>query len=77
MGRQRVFPYRALRELAKRLFRWNCNVRSSGDKLCGSGLMWPKSGGRGAWVSLHFSGCGLTAFMEKICRISGDFASDF
>jgi len=43
-GTEGVFGYRTLRELAKRLFRRNCDVRSSGDKLCGRGLSWPKSG---------------------------------
>ncbi len=46
VGTERVFGYRGLRELAKRLFCRNCNLDSSADKLCGRGLRWPKSG---AW----------------------------
>ena len=72
-----VFRYRCLRELAKRLFCRNCDVRSSGDKLCGRGLIWPKSGAGGAGFSVHFSGFGLTVFMIEIWRIYGAFTSIF
>jgi hypothetical protein len=41
-------------------------VRSSGDKLCGRGLRWPKSGAWGTVFVWHFAGFGLTAFMEVI-----------
>ena len=65
-GAERVFRYRGLRELAKRLFCWNCDLASSSDKLCGRGLRWPKSGAWGAGFGWHFSGCGLTVFMKEI-----------
>lgn len=64
-----VFPYGRLRELAKRLFRRNCDVRSSGDKLCGSGLMWPKSGGVCGGFPGHGSADFLSAFMTGGCGI--------
>ncbi len=66
VGTERVFRYRGLRELAKRLFCWNCNLASSSDKLCGRGLRWPKSGAWGTVFVWHFAGFGLTAFMEVI-----------
>ena len=47
IGAERVFLYRLLRDFAKRLLCWNCDVPSSGDKLCGRGLIWPKSGAGG------------------------------
>jgi hypothetical protein len=67
-GTECVFLYRGLRELAKRLFCWNCDLASSSDKLCGRGLRWPKSGAWGTGFVLHFSGCGLTAFIGEIWR---------
>ena len=76
-GAERVFLYRGLRELAKRLFCWNCDLASSNDKLCGRGLRWPKSGAGGAGFSVHFSGFGLTVFMIEIWRIYGAFTSIF
>ena len=65
-GTERVFRYPCLRELAKRLFCWNCDLASSSDKLCGRGLRWPKSGAWGAGFVLHFSGCGLMTFIEEM-----------
>ena len=53
VGFERVFPYRAFREFVERLLRANCDLDSSSDKLCGAGLMWPKSGGVAAGASLH------------------------
>jgi hypothetical protein len=60
---ERVFLYRLSREFAERLLCWNCDLASSSDKLCGRGLSWPKSGAGGAGFSLHFAGCGWSAFM--------------
>ena len=62
-GAMGVFRYRVLREFAKRLFCWNCNLASSSDKLCGTGLRWPKCGAGGAGLVWHFSSLGWTAFM--------------
>ena len=76
-GTECVFRYRGLREFAKRLFCWNCDLASSSDKLCGRGLRWPKSGAWGAGFVWHFSGFGLTAFMGEIWRFSWDCASLF
>ena len=61
---QDILCYGRLRELAKRLFCRNCDVRASGDKLCGRGLMWPKSGAGGTGFGWHVSGFGFTVFME-------------
>jgi hypothetical protein len=66
VGTERVFRYPCLRELAKRLFCWNCDLASSSDKLCGRGLRWPKSGAWGAGFVLHFSGCGLMTLIEEM-----------
>jgi hypothetical protein len=51
-------------------------VRSSGDKLCGRGLIWPKSGAGGAGFGWHVSGFDFTVFMETFSHFYQDLPAE-